>query len=205
MATDISGNVLTVNVNMCQASDESTLSGKIQLYHNGVAQEATPAYSARSRHVYLIDLNKIRPDSVVTCAGSWVSNFKDRIPSGTAYKYYGDRLDIEFQPLSLYDTLYLATTYDSTLRETFAIGSRTTPLQQSIRVQLKPLKHYTPTKSLGVYRVDGNGYTHMNSTWKNGMVSFNTLSLGHYTIMHDTVPPTIRPVQLNSHSQTPHP
>jgi Peptidase family M23 len=197
LTTDITANVLSVNVNMCQSADESNLTGKIQVYENGKVQTMIPSYSARSRHVFLIDLNKLRPDSIVTCAGSWVSNFRDRIPSGTSYKYYGDVADIEFQPLSLYDTLFLSTNYDSTFRETFTLGSRTTPLQQSIRIQLKPLKHYPPTKSLGVYRFDGNGYTHMNSTWKNGMVSFSSLTLGQYTILYDTVPPTIRATQLN--------
>jgi len=72
------------------------------------------------------------------------------------------------------------------------------PLQYSVHMQLKPLKSYTPSRSLGVYRVDHNGYTFMNSYWKNGKIGFNSLALGQFTLMYDTVPPAVRAVSLST-------
>lgn len=196
ISAGIIGSILTLNVNMCEPADESSLSGAAQVYVNGAMQTQSPSYSARARNVFLFDLNNIRPDSVVTCAGTWVSGLRDRIPSGTHYKYYSDAIDIDFPAWSLYDTLFLTTSYDSASRETFTIGNRTTPLRHSVKIQLTPKKQYELSKAPGVYRIDGNGYTFMNSTWKNGKVSFNSLALGQFTIMYDSIAPSIRPINM---------
>jgi hypothetical protein len=198
LSTDISENILALNVTMCEPRDESALSGGVQIYSNGKVRTAAPSYSARARNVFLVDLNKDQPDSIVTCSGTWVSNFRDRVPSNTAYKFYSDLIDIEFPARSLYDTLFLSTGYDSAFRETFTVGTRTVPLQQSVHIQLKPLKTYTPSRSLGVYRVDHSGYTYMNSYWKNGKIGFNSLALGQFTLLYDSVPPAARPLSINS-------
>lgn len=200
LTADVAGSVLSLNVSMCEPRDESSLSGGVQIYSGGRMQTQAPSYSARARNVYLLDLNKSQPDSIVTCAGTWVSNLVDRIPSGMPYKYYSDLIDVEFPSRSLYDTLFLVTNYDSTFRETFTVGYRTTPLQQSVQIQLKPLKSYTPTKSLGVYRIDNgnNGYTFMQSYWKNGMITFNSMALGQFTLMYDTIAPTARHITMSS-------
>ncbi|HZY82937.1 MAG TPA: M23 family metallopeptidase [Cyclobacteriaceae bacterium] len=198
LTTDVSGSVLTLNVNMCEPADESSLSGAVQVYSNGRVQAVSPSYSARARNVFLIDLNKYQPDSIVTCSGTWVSNFRDRVPSGVPYRYYGNLIDVDFPSASLYDTLFLSTNYDSTARETFTIGSRLTPLRRSVNIQLKPQRQYDQNKALGVYRVDGNGYTFMNGNWKNGKVNFSSLSLGQFTIMYDTIAPTVRPITINN-------
>jgi hypothetical protein len=118
-----------------------------------------------------------------------------------AYKYYSDLIDVEFPARSLYDTLFLATAYDSTFREVFTVGNRTTPLSQSVHIQLKPLKTYSPTKSLGVYRLDGannSAYTYMQSSWKNGKISFNSMALGQFTLLYDSVPPSVRQISATS-------
>jgi hypothetical protein len=198
LVADVAGSVLTLNVHMCAPRDESSLSGSVQIYSNGKIQTQAPSYSSRAHNVFLVDLNKIQPDSIVTCTGTWVSNFKDRVPSNTAYRYYSDLVDIDFSARSLYDTLFLSTSYDSAFRETFTVGTRLTPLQQSVYIQLKPLKNYIPSKSLGVYRVDRDGYTFMNSVWKNGKVGFNSMALGQFTMMYDTVPPAARAMSINS-------
>jgi hypothetical protein len=197
VTSDYIGSVLALNVNMCEPADESSLSGAVQVFVNGKMQTQGPSYSARARNVFLFDLNKIQPDSIVTCSGTWISNLRDRVPSGTQYKYYSDLVDIDFPAWSLYDTLFLTTTYDSTTRETFTIGSRTTPLRHAVRIQLTPQKQYVPTKSLGVYRLDGNGYTFMNASWKNGKVTFSSMELGQFTIMHDSTAPSIRPISMS--------
>jgi hypothetical protein len=197
VTADIAGSILSLNVNMCEPADES-LSSTVQIYTHGRMRLQAPSYSERARNVFLVDLNQDQPDSIVTCSGTWVSHFKDKVPSNTNYRYYSDLIDVEFPSRSLYDTLFLSTGYDSTFRETFTIGNRITPLQQSVRIELTPQKDYTLSKSLGVYRVDGNGYTYMQGNWKNGKVSFNSLSMGQFTLLYDSVPPSIRPISMNT-------
>lgn len=197
IVADVTGSVLTLNVGHCRPVDESATGETVQLFEHGAVSTVSPAYSGGGRHVYLIDLRRAQPDSIATCNGTWISNFKDRVPPATSYKYYGDWAEVEFQPYSLYDTLHLTTSYDSTIYETFTIGSRSTPLQHSVKIQLKPWRTYTATKSLGVYRVDGGGKTYMGNNWKNGKVTFQSQSLGQFAIMYDSMAPSVRPITVN--------
>jgi hypothetical protein len=172
----------------------------ILVYTKGKSKTAVPSYSGKDRHVYLLSLAGELPDSIVACSGTWVSNLKAKVPASIPYKYYSPMADVEFPEQALYDSLYLATGYDSATTERFSIGSRMTALRVPVRISLKPLKEYTVTRSLGVYRVEGNDYTFLPSTWKNGKVSFNTLSLGDFTLLRDTISPTIKPLNINGGS-----
>jgi hypothetical protein len=109
-------------------------------------------------------------------------------------------MDIQFPDKALYDTVYLnishRITADST--ELFTIGAVTAPLDKSIRVTLRPSRPVNWNKSMGVYRKSGRAYTHLGGTWENGGIHFATREFGEFTILRDTVPPTIKPVSVNS-------
>jgi hypothetical protein len=51
---------------------------------------------------------------------------------------------------------------------------------------------------MGVYRKSGRAYTHLGGGWENGGIHFATREFGEFTILRDTVPPTIKPVSVNS-------
>ena len=153
----------------------------------------------KNQSVYLIDLRDYLPDSISTCQGSINYSFQDRIPSETDYSYYSDLLDIEFSKSSLFDTMFLAVSYDTLHgKESFKIGSRLVPLHQSIDITLKPHLNYTQTKDLGVYRKEGNSDSYLPADWKNNRIHFSTREFGEFVIQRDTIAPTIAPVSVNS-------
>ncbi|MFZ6000092.1 MAG: hypothetical protein ACOYW3_06245, partial [Bacteroidota bacterium] len=152
-----------------------------------------------SSRVFLIDIAKDIPDSVVACGGSWVSNWVDRVPSHTDYKYFSNQLEIEFPNQALYDTLLLRVASDSSKgREILTIGSTVVPLQTPIKVVYRPAGGYVPNRNTGVYRLEGAGYAYLGNNWRNGRFTFNTLSFGEFTVLSDSIPPTVKPISINN-------
>ncbi len=191
--TEIQENTLKVSVKKCSA--DST----ITIWQQRKSTTVSSTYQGEHQRVYLIDLSKTLPDSIQTCQGSIRYNFKDRIPSETDYKYYSDLVDIEFSNQSLYDTAYLIMNYDTlNNQEVFSIGSRTVPLHKSILITLKPRLNYFQSHDLGLYRKEGRGFIYVPSEWNNNRVKFSTRDFGDFTLMRDTIPPTITKIGLST-------
>ncbi|HOX84163.1 MAG TPA: M23 family metallopeptidase [Chryseolinea sp.] len=191
-------NIMMVTTKPCKTSNN-----KINLYSKGVVSEIEPDYFNYNRSVYLIDLRKMIPDSISICGKSTVTNFNIPIPSRTGYDYYSDLIEIQFPMNSLYDTLYLSTKHDvqKTNTEYFTIGSPDVPLNKSIMISLKPTLSYSKEKNTAVYRVSGrNGFAYCGGEWKNDRIQFYTRDFGGFTILSDTIPPTIRPIYVNQQS-----
>lgn len=185
-------NTLKVTVKKC-ASDKT----EPTLWSNNKSTSLTPAYYGSNQHVFLINLKTTLPDSITTCQGTIRFNFKDRIPSETEYKYYSELMDLEFPKQSLYDTAYLELAYDTINRqEIFTIGNRTIPLFKSIAVTLKPKLNYFQSRDLGLYRKEGRGFVYVNSEWKNNRIKFNTRDFGQFTLLRDTIPPTLTKISI---------
>jgi hypothetical protein len=160
----------------------------------------TPQYYNALKHVYLVDLRKELPDSVVVCGQALIPNIKTTIPSGTEYKYYSDRMDVQFPKNALFDTLYFNALHqlnpDST--EVFTIGSPFVPLNRGVTVSLKPAGKYGMEKSISVYRMVGNTFDYVGGRWVNGSLNFTTREFGQFTILKDTIPPTIQVIYTNN-------
>jgi hypothetical protein len=191
---DITDNILMVVAKPCRDSVN-----KATVYIKGKSSQCEPNYYNVYRSVYLFDLRKEIPDSVVVCDNKVEPKISNLIPSGTAYKFYNDRMDITFPQDALYDTLYLNTDYSSspTGIEVFTLGERVYPLNKSITVSLKPTKEYPKDKRFDVYRMSGKNFTFLGGEWVNGQLTFSTRELGDFTILSDTIPPTIRPLAVN--------
>lgn len=161
----------------------------------------TPDYANKNAAVYLIDLRKEIPDSVVFCSATIRPGIAAAVPSRTRYDFYSDRLDIQFPAASLYDTLYLQTDHRITDddREIFRIGSPLIPLNQNIQVTFRPAQKITWKPSLGVYLLGEKGPAYVGGKWENGAVRFATREFGEFTILEDTTPPIIQPVVVNDH------
>jgi hypothetical protein len=192
---DILENVMIVSAIPCLTDSNSAV-----LYSKSGQQVITPDYSNAFKAVYLIDLRKDMPDSVVLCGNAIVPAMKVTVPPGRDYNYYSDLMDIEFPDKALYDTVYLNIDHqvgpDST--ETFIIGPRTAPLDKSINVTLRPNHPIKWDKSSSIYRVNGRAYTHLGGTWENGGIHFATREFGAFTVLRDTVPPAIKAVAVNN-------
>jgi hypothetical protein len=190
-------NALIISTKPC-ADSVSTLT----MYANGKAIPLEQGYFNSNRSVYLIDLRKYLPDSVVSCSGSVVTNLKELIPPDTRYTFYSDEIDVTFPEGSLYDTLYLSTNYSNPVkgREYFTISDRYTPLNKSIQVVLKPREVYNRSPKLGVYRVIGKAYSYVGGDWSDNEVSFYTREFGDFTIQEDNEPPSIRAIKVDRSS-----
>ncbi|MFM9841168.1 MAG: M23 family metallopeptidase [Cyclobacteriaceae bacterium] len=194
---DIQENTLILSSKTCANKKPSTA----KLFSKDKAEELTPNYFSANKQVYLIDLRKTLPDSVKTCSGLIHFDFKDIVPSGTDYDYYSDLLDIKFKDGNLYDTLYLNTSYDTlSNREKFTIGMLTIPLHNSISVTLKPKKQYKSDSKISVYHIEGKRFEYQGGQWINNRIQFNTHELGEFTLLADTIPPTISRINCNGNS-----
>jgi hypothetical protein len=193
---DVLENTMMITSQPCFAD-----SNRAVVYTKGNQKTVEPSYSNVNRAVYLFDLRKEIPDSVVLCSRKMVPNIRTIVPPGTEYKYYSDAIDIEFPEGSVYDTVYL-TTYQGIRSndslEVFNIGSRTTPLNKSINITLRPTSSYQWDKSHGVYRMAGRGFSFLGGTWENGAVHFSSREFGDFVILKDQTPPTIKPVAINN-------
>jgi hypothetical protein len=193
---DVVENTIMLSSRPCLAD-----SNRATIYSRGGNRVIEPSYSNVERAVYLIDLRKELPDSVVFCNNKVVTNIRTIVPPALEYNYYSDIMDVQFPEASVYDTVYL-TTYHALTKdslEVFNLGSRTVPLNKTINVTIRPSIQYEWDKSFAVYRLAGRGYTYLGGGWQNGGVHFSTREFGDFVIMRDTVPPTIKPVAVNSY------
>lgn len=191
---DIQENVMVVSAKPCPGD-----SSQAMIYRKGTAHPITADYFNKLRSVYLIDLRKEIPDSVVICGERVVPHIKVTVPSGRDYQYYSDLMDIEFPAKSLYDTVYLNIQHevkaDST--ERFIIGQRTAPLDRSMRITIRPSSSIPWDKTYAVYRVSGRSFSYIGGGYENGGIHFASREFGEFTILRDTVPPSIKPISVN--------
>jgi hypothetical protein len=193
---DIFENIMQISAAPCLADSNAAI-----VYSKSKGARITPDYWNQSRAVYLIDLRKQLPDSVVVCGKSIVPKLKVMVPPGREYQYFSDLLDITFPKESIYDTVYLSIDHklnpDSST-EMFEIGSRTIPLDRSLRVTYRPTKAVTWSKTKAIYRKSGDSYSYLGGRWENGAINFATREFGEFMVLEDSIPPTIRMVAVNN-------
>jgi murein DD-endopeptidase MepM/ murein hydrolase activator NlpD len=195
IAYDIQDNVMIISAKPCFADSIGAA-----VYTNGNIRKMEADYSNAVRAVYLIDLRKEIPDSVVVCGNSVKPHIKVAIPSGRDYQYYSDLMDIHFPEKALYDTVYLNVrrVIKPDSAESFIIGPRTAPLDKSIKITIRPDSLIAWDRSYAIYRVNGkSSLTYLGGGYENGGIHFATREFGEFAILRDTVPPTIKPISLN--------
>lgn len=194
---DIHENILMVSSRVC-----ATDSSRAVVYTRQGKRVIEPDYSNANRAVYLIDLRKEIPDSIVTCGKTVTPKIVASVPSEGQYQYYSDIMDVQFPVNAVYDTVYLNADHQlfADSSEVFTLGSRYVPLNKTIKVAIRPAKKITWNESMGVYRLEGRGYSHLGGKWENGAVHFSTREFGEFTILKDLNAPTIRPVVVNNYT-----
>ena len=191
---DIAGNILSLHVRTCGSKD------KITLFEKGAETSMVPQYKGLGHDVYLIDLQKMVPDSAVSCQGIIPFHLTDNIPSRIEYTYYSDLADIHFPHNSLYDTLFLNLSKEQKGKsEIFSVGRTTEPLNNPIEITLKQLKT-TDHEKTSVYHVEGRSYEFIGGTLESEGIQFKTSSLGDFVLLKDTVAPFIHRLQCHSFS-----
>ncbi|HEX6223903.1 MAG TPA: M23 family metallopeptidase [Chryseolinea sp.] len=197
LSSDIMENTMIVTARAC-----ATSGNKARIFLDGMSRDVEPDYYNQNQAVYLIDLRKTIPDSIIACEKTLLPKINATVPSGTDYKFYGNLMDITFSQDAIYDTLYLHTNYTVTPGgyEIYTIGNRAVPLNKIISVSLKPRRSYPKQTNMAVYRVAGRGYTYLGGEWINDRINFNTREFGDFMVLQDSIAPTIKPVFVNPSS-----
>jgi murein DD-endopeptidase MepM/ murein hydrolase activator NlpD len=192
---------LMENYLVIRAGHEDKTPKNAFIYSNRMMYELIPAYFTDQQAVYLWDMRIGMPDSVSVCDQNKSFNFEIMIPSNTEFNFYNKVFDIRSFRKTLYDTVYLESNYTALEEdhlEIFTIGNKNIPLAGSMQINFKPKFDYTPSEKYAVYSTsDFKNYSFAGNQWKKGQITILTQNLGNFTILEDTIPPTIRPVQLN--------
>jgi hypothetical protein len=196
MEYDIQENILMISAAACAAD-----SNRAFVYTRNAQRVIAPDYANGKRAVYLLDLRKQIPDSVVTCSGALIPKIVATVPSTGQYHYYSDLMDVQFPLHAVYDTVYLNVDHrllpDSS--EVFTLGSPYVPLNKTIHVAIHPEKKIIWNDAMGVYRTEGKAQTYLGGYWQNGAVHFSTREFGDFTILEDHTAPVIRPLVVNNY------
>jgi hypothetical protein len=151
-------------------------------------------YVKNNEAVYLWDLKKGLPDSVVIDGFAKATNLRKMIPQHQTDTFDSEKIGITFQENSLYDTLYLQTESNT---NTFKISENIIPLRGNITVKVKPDFIVINTSKTSVYHKVRNERNYIKTTWSNNQATFETKRLGNFEVLLDTVPPRASIVRKN--------
>jgi len=175
-----------------------------RVYANRRVTEIKPAYYVGEYEVYLWDMRKGIPDSVVMSSGKIFPELEMIVPAGSDFKYYKDAFTLHFNTRTLFDTLYLKTDYMDELtagREFFEVSEDIYPLNANLKITLKPrLEYATRDKISAYYTSDLKNFSYQGGGWLDNTFEFKTRTLGKYTLLADTIPPKVRIIQQNTDS-----
>ncbi len=165
--------------------------------------QLSKSYEHKYSEYYLWDLRNGLPKAVEKGDFYKTLDFSDMVPSGIDYSYFSNEIDIAFYKGSLFDTLFLETSYHQDSLENlelFVVGSATVPLKRNITVTLKPKRVYSGPNQAAVFRVNSKNQLggYVGGEWKSDKIQFNTRNLGRFTIAYDSVPPQIKPLVITS-------
>ncbi|MEQ9467149.1 MAG: M23 family metallopeptidase [Ekhidna sp.] len=143
---------------------------------------------------YLWDLRKGTPRSLFIDGKTISTNLVGLIPSNQKISYVQQEFTLNMSHRSLFDTLYLAfeKEIDSTRNlELFHFKNHSDPLRSNVDITLNTEKTYSQDKA-AVYSVFGNRFNYMGGEWGNEHITFSTRDLVTYTVLEDTIPPSIK-------------
>lgn len=174
---------------------------KATFYHRPRSTSLYPAYSLKNAHVYIWDLRNGLADSVSLCGRNLKFDFVSTILPQRSISVYDKNITYEFNKNTLFDTLHLQSSYTTTEHddlEIFSIGNMNTPLKGSIDITLTPrLKYEVSHEKLAAYSVDDTGnFNFAGGKQEGNTFKFTTREMGNYTLLADTVPPTIHPIEM---------
>lgn len=159
-----------------------------------------PYYQENETQYYIWDLRKGIPKNIFLDGQTVPTGLVGMIPSGQKISYLQNEFALNLTGRSLFDTLYLAfdKEIDSTRNlEFFHFKNPTQPIRSNLEIALKPTHSYNKEKA-SVYSVFGKRYNYMGGEWKGDEIVFNTRDLVSYTILEDSIPPTIQLKMANA-------
>jgi len=159
-------------------------------------------YTHNQHAVYLWDMNKGLPDSILVDGLAMDFNYQMAIPAGASFNYYHELMDIHMSKEALFDTLFLSLAHkeDGSGKEYFTINDGSIPVRKYFNLTLKPKKTYQDKSKTSVYQVNGSRYSYEGGQWIGDKIRFRTRDLGTYTLLKDETPPKISPRTVSSNT-----
>ncbi|GAA4383012.1 M23 family metallopeptidase [Hymenobacter koreensis] len=183
---DVLRNILRVTVD-----DTAKQAPNLTLLRDTRQLQLKPSYTDQSRSIYLYDLRAGLPDSLRFPGLKKAQRFDRQvaIPAGIEQLFANQFMSLTFSPRTVFDTLYLQTAYKDGL---WTIQNARTPIQEALRVTLKPPVPVVDKARSAVYMVRGNAKIWQGNKWEGETISFATRIFGQYRILTDTIPPSAR-------------
>ncbi len=172
----------------------------VKLFSNRMAMELSPSYSVKNTDVYLWDLRFGLPDSLDLCGEMIRFNLKSLIPVKTELNYFHPAVNILFKQRSLFDTLYLKVNHTFTEnQEFFKVNEDNIPLREYVNLTLRPIIDYPDKKGTSVYSINKKGNpVFIGGIWKDNDIEFRTRNFGEFTLLSDSIPPTIKVIKASN-------
>ncbi|SNT38236.1 Peptidase family M23 [Ekhidna lutea] len=142
---------------------------------------------------YIWDLRNGTPKSLFIDGETKPTHLVGLIPSNQEISYVQNEFMLNLKHRSLFDTLYLAFEKElDTLeeKEFFHFRNATQPIRSNMEITLRPELDYDEEKA-AVYSVFGRRRNFMGGEWQGGDITFSTRDLVSYTILEDSIPPSI--------------
>lgn len=174
----------------------------VQIFANRQVYTPKLDYLHNQHQVYLWDLDRGLPDSILVNNERIDFNYQITIPSGASFNYYHQLMDVHLDKATLFDTLYLSLSYQDTgnEKELFSINEGNIPIRKYFNITLKPKQTYTDKSKTSVYQVNGSKLSYEGGQWIGNKIRFRTRELGTYTLRKDKNPPRINPRTVNSNT-----
>jgi hypothetical protein len=198
----VSPNVLPVQINteidentlIIKARNLKTVNSLANLKFKNSVVDLPINYVKNNEAFYLWDLAKELPDSVTIDGLTKPLFLRKMIVPNQEDGWNDDKLSVNFEANSLYDTLYLQT---NAMGTSLQIGLNTIPLRNGFKVDYEPEFPITNPDKTSVYYVFKNEKSFLKTNWNNNKASFRASRLGNFEIMTDSIPPSASIVRKN--------
>ncbi|MEY4540910.1 MAG: hypothetical protein RLZZ306_2667 [Bacteroidota bacterium] len=151
-------------------------------------------YVKNNEAVYLWDLKKGLPDSVIIDGLAKATNLRKMVIPNQYETFESEKINVNFDERALYDTLYLQTELNGNFLK---IGENTVPLRSKIVVKISPdFQVINPDKTSVYYNIKNNK-NFIKTTWNNNQAQFEARRLGNFEILTDTIPPKASIIRKN--------
>ena len=161
------------------------------------------AYTDKNGYpVFLWDLTKSIPEAIGLGDTTLYPKLVSMVPPKQEYKVFNSHADIVFNKYSLFDTLMFSLDYemDTILNiEKIHIGNSMIPVKGSVTAIIKPTSTNIDFEHSAVYQVIGkDNFVYAGGKWRENQIEFKMRGFGVYTIIEDSIPPTIKPLIINN-------
>ncbi|RFP63831.1 M23 family peptidase [Hymenobacter lapidiphilus] len=189
LSYDVSRNLLVVTT---RSADTAAVAGDVTLLRGGRRLTLRPSYTDQSQSTYLYDLRAGRPDSIRF--GRLTQRFSREalIPAGREFSFATANMGLGFGPKTLFDTLYLQTSYKQGL---WTVHLPRTPLYENLALTLRPDTPPADRRRSAIYSITakgGKGYVGGKWSPDSTSITASIRSFGQFRVLTDTIAPSGR-------------